>query len=75
MIAVALRAATLIFQSLVIGGIVFRRWIAMNDADAGADTTIVRKGVLLVQASAVALAVTQLLYLGFNRRCATAAWD
>jgi hypothetical protein len=56
-IAVVLRAATLIFQSLVIGGIVFHRWIATNDDD---------KGILLVRLSAVGLALTQLLYLGFN---------
>jgi len=60
MIAVALRAATLIFQSLVIGGIVFRRWIATKE------TTTASKGILLIRISAVALAVTQLLYIGFN---------
>jgi putative copper resistance protein D len=59
-IAVVLRAATLIFQSLVIGGIVFRRWIATHDSAS------VRQGVLLLRASAVALGFTQLLYLGFN---------
>jgi putative copper resistance protein D len=59
MIAVALRAATLIFQSLIIGGIMFRRWIAREEPTTG-------RGILLIRASAVALAVTQLLYLGFN---------
>jgi putative copper resistance protein D len=59
MIAVGLRAATLVLQSLVIGGIVFRRWIA-------ADTHEPTREVLFVRASAVGLAVTQLLYLGLN---------
>jgi copper resistance protein D len=57
-IAVVLRAATLIFQSLIIGGIVFHRWIA---ADGKRPT-----GIALVRLSAVALAATQVLYLGFN---------
>jgi putative copper resistance protein D len=62
-IAVVLRAATLIFQSLVIGGIVYNRWIAADDTTA---TRKRRLGILLVRLSAVALAVTQLLYLGIN---------
>jgi copper resistance protein D len=62
-IVVVLRAATLIFQSLVIGGIVFYRWIAADD------TTVIserRLGVLLVRLSAVALTITQFLFLGMN---------
>lgn len=63
MIAVVLRAATLVLQSLVIGGIVFRRWIVTDDASGPRDHTT---GVLLVRAAAVGLGITQLFYLGLN---------
>ncbi len=62
MITVILRAATLIFQSLVIGGIVFHRWIAR-------ETPAMREqayGVLLLRVAATALATTQILYLSLN---------
>jgi copper resistance protein D len=62
-ITVILRAATLVFQSLVIGGIVFRRWIAAGEMTPARDQ---RLGILLVQISAIALAVTQVAYLGLN---------
>lgn len=57
-IVVVLRAATLVFQSLVIGGVVFQRWIATAEP--------CRRGLGLVRSSGFALAVTQLLYLGIN---------
>jgi putative copper resistance protein D len=60
MIAVFLRAATLVLQSLVIGGLVFRRWIAPDD------TSTPSPGVLLIRASAVGLCITQLLYVALN---------
>src|SRR5215467_10937150 len=59
MIAVGLRAATLVLQSLVIGGIVFRRWIAGGTHEP-------TQGILLLRASAVGLAISQLLYLCLN---------
>ena len=63
MIAVLLRAATLIFQSLVIGGVVFHRWVA---TDHTMESRKSQTGVLLVRLSTSGLAGTQLLYLGFN---------
>ncbi len=62
-ITVILRAATLVFQSLVIGGIVFHRWIAPVNAAAPLEEPF---GNLLVRISALALAVTQVLYLSLN---------
>ena len=62
LITVVLRAATLVLQSLVIGGIVFQRWVA-------ADNITVQDrqpGVRLIRFSAVTLAITQILFLGFN---------
>lgn len=61
-ITVVLRAATLVFQSLVIGGIVFQRWVAADDKTMREP----QSGVLLVRLSAIGLVVTQLLYLGVN---------
>jgi copper resistance protein D len=61
LITVILRAATLVFQSLLVGGIVFHRWIA-----AGAFTREPGFGIRLLRSSAIALAVTQALYLGLN---------
>jgi putative copper resistance protein D len=62
-ITVVLRAATLVFQSLVIGGIVFQRWVAADDK-----TTVRERqtGVLLVRFAAGALACAQLFYLAIN---------
>src|SRR5262249_3395062 len=61
-IAVVLRAATLILQSLVIGGLVFHRWITADDAKIREP----QQGVQLGRIAAVALAATQLVYLGLN---------
>src|SRR5262249_3579547 len=62
LITVILRAATLVFQSLLVGGIVFHRWIA---ADARA-TREPAFGIRLLRYSGIALAVTQALYLALN---------
>jgi copper resistance protein D len=62
-ITVVLRAATLIFQSLVIGGIVFHRWIAPADLSQESDG---ERGERMIRWAAIALAATQVLYLGFN---------
>jgi putative copper resistance protein D len=64
MIAVLLRAATLVFQSLVIGGVVFQRWVAARNSPQEDR----RRGILLVRVSAIALAITQAMYLGFNTK-------
>ncbi|HKD82883.1 MAG TPA: CopD family protein [Candidatus Angelobacter sp.] len=62
-IVVALRAATLVFQSLVVGGIVFHRWIA---GDSTAPRGERSPGILLLRVSAAGLVGTQLLYIGIN---------
>src|SRR5262249_37001006 len=62
-VVVVLRAASLTMQSLVIGGVVFQRWIA-NDTPTGEGSR--RRGLSLVRFSAIALAITQLLYVGIN---------
>jgi copper resistance protein D len=62
-VTVILRAATLVLQSLVIGGIVFRRWIATGEMTPARDQFL---GVLLVRIAAIALVATQVAYLGLN---------
>ena len=62
LVAVMLRAATLVFQSLLIGGIVFHRWIAAEKPTLGETAP----GIPLLRLSAIALAVTQVLFLGLN---------
>jgi putative copper resistance protein D len=62
-IVVVLRAASLTLQSLVIGGVVFQRWIA-NEASTVEGSR--RRGLSLVRFSAIALAITQLFYVGIN---------
>ena len=62
LITVILRAATLVFQSLLVGAIVFHRWIA-KDARATREPGF---GIRLLRYSAIALAVTQALYLALN---------
>ena len=62
-ILVVLHAASLTFQSLVIGGVVFQRWIASETPTLRGAR---RRGVGLLIFSAMALAITQVLYLGVN---------
>jgi putative copper resistance protein D len=62
-VTVILRAATLVFQSLVVGGIFFNRWIGVG---TGTGTREHILGGLLVRAAAIALAATQGLYLALN---------
>ncbi|HEY6305359.1 MAG TPA: CopD family protein [Candidatus Angelobacter sp.] len=69
-ITVLLRAATLVFQSLIIGGIVFRRWIATDEMTPGHN---LRSGTLVIRISAIVLAATQVLYLGLNTKILTAS--
>lgn len=61
-VVVVLRAATLVCQSLVIGGVVFQHWIVNDEPSAKTG----QSGLKLVRFSAIALAITQLLYLGIN---------
>ena len=62
LITVILRAATLVSQSLLIGGVVFRRWIAAGPPAPGEPSM----GIRLVRCAAIALAVAQALFLGLN---------
>jgi copper resistance protein D len=64
-LSVVLRAGTLIFQSVLLGGVLFVLWIARRSPDAS-DESIGRvqaSSWKLLQLSAVGLAVVQLLYL------------
>jgi copper resistance protein D len=63
-ITVLLRAATLVFQSLIVGGIVFQRWITADNTPEENR----RIGALVIRISAIALAATQALYLGLNTK-------
>src|SRR5262249_43840425 len=65
-ITVVLRAATLIFQSLVIGGIVFHRWVASEPLSDLAPSRAEQLGSRLIRGAAIALAGTQVLYLALN---------
>lgn len=69
LITVVLRAATLILQSLVIGGVVFQRWVAADDKTKQQR----QPGVRVVRFSALALVIVQLLYLGFNTSLLTSS--
>jgi putative copper resistance protein D len=71
-VTVILRAATLVFQSLVIGGIFFQRWIGPGTATAAREQ---RLGGLLVRGAAVALALTQVFYLALNTMILTRSLD
>ncbi len=67
-LSVLLRAGTLVFQSLLLGGALFLLWIARgkDGSDAGALTRVRASGSRLLQFSAIALAVVQALYLYVN---------
>jgi copper resistance protein D len=64
-LSVVLRAGTLVFQSVLLGGVLFVLWTARPSADAS-DESIARiqdSSWKLLQLSAVGLAVVQILYL------------
>jgi copper resistance protein D len=63
--SVVLRAATLVFQSLLLGGVVFVLWVARDSAGAPApNLQLVRDSSLrLLRASALCLAAAQIFYL------------
>ncbi len=67
-LAVLLSAGTLIGQSLLLGGFVFRFWIArpsVDVSDAGMDR-VRSRSIQLFRGSAIGLAVVQVLYLYVN---------
>src|SRR6516165_4739898 len=64
-LSVVLRAGTLVFQSVLLGGVVFVLWTARH-APSPSDESILRvqdSSWKLLRISAVGLAVVQLLYL------------
>jgi len=66
--SVVFRAATLVFQSLLLGGVLFALWVARGSTNTPEDNLeIVRRSSLrLLRASALGLAVAQVLYLYVN---------
>ena len=66
--SVVLRAGTLVFQSVLLGGVVFVLWTARSSADAS-EASIQRVQATswtLLRISAVGLAIVQLAYLYVN---------
>jgi len=67
-LSVILRAGTLVFQSLLLGGVVFVLWVARNSAAAAPDSIarIQKSSWGMLRLSAIGLAIFQLLYLYVN---------
>jgi len=67
-LSVVLRAGTLAFQSLLLGGVLFVLWVARSSPEAASDgiARIQKSSWRLLQISAAGLAVVQLLYLYVN---------
>lgn len=67
-LSVVLRAGTLVFQSLLLGGVLFVLWVARTSPLAAPDSIarIQKSSWNLLRISAVGLAVVQLLYLYVN---------
>src|SRR5271169_3422161 len=67
-LAVVLRAGTLIFQSVLLGGVLFVLWVARSSPEASRESIsrIQASSWKLLRISAVGLAVVQLLYLYVN---------
>ena len=66
--SVLLRAATLVLQSLLLGGVLFLLWVARQSPDARYDglETVQSFSLRLFRTAAVVLAVVQVLYLYVN---------
>jgi copper resistance protein D len=66
--SVLLRAATLIFQSLLLGGVLFVLWVARRSPGTREDglETVQCSSLRLLRANALGLAVAQILYLYVN---------
>jgi putative copper resistance protein D len=64
-LSVVLRAGTLVFQSVLLGGVLFVLWIARRSPDASEESIdrVQAASWKLLRMSAVGLAVVQLLYL------------
>ena len=64
-LSVVLRAGTLVFQSVLLGGVMFVLWTARYSPDASEDSMVrvQASSWKLLRWSAVGLAVVQLLYL------------
>lgn len=67
-LSVILRAGVLIFQSLLLGGVLFRFWIARPNADVTADrlTKVRSSSLRFLRAVAIGVALVQALYLYVN---------
>ena len=67
-LAVVLSAATLVAQSLLLGGLLFTFWIARPAPDLSADDLqrVRSRSLRFFRASAIALAIVQVLYLYVN---------
>ena len=67
-LSVVLRAGTLVFQSLLLGGVLFVLWVARDSPEAPFESIakIQKSSWRLLQISAVGLALVQLLYLYVN---------
>ena len=63
--SVVLRAATLVFQSLLLGGVLFALWVARSSPKVGGDglKVVQQSARRLLRASAAALALVQVAYL------------
>jgi len=75
--SVVLRAGTLVFQSFLLGGVLFGVWIARDSPEVSKDSIgrIQASARRLLRASAVGLAVVQLLYLYVNSTVLMATAD
>jgi putative copper resistance protein D len=67
-LSVVLRAGTLVFQSVLLGGVMFALWVARTSPEASPESIdrIQASTWRLLRISAVGLAVVQLLYLYVN---------
>jgi copper resistance protein D len=67
-LSVILRAGTLVFQSLLLGGVMFVLWVARSSPEAAPDSIarIQASSWKMLRLSAVGLAIFQLLYLYVN---------
>jgi copper resistance protein D len=66
--SVLLRAATLVLQSLLLGGVVFVLWVARRSSDTPCDgiESVQYSSLRLFRAAAIGLAIVQILYLYVN---------
>jgi putative copper resistance protein D len=67
-LSVVLRAGTLVFQSVLLGGVMFVLWVARSSSQASQESIdrVQTSSWKLLRISAIALAVAQLLYLYVN---------